>query len=170
MSKSYKSPKIFVKDSRIQGSGIFAKELIKKDEIFAIKNGSIISQDLLDKMGDRLISACLQIDNDFFIGPKDEAEFDDSMVGFNHSCEPNGGFRGNIVAVAMRDIQPGEEITQDYAIFNTSQFKDFKCNCGSKKCRKIITPNDWENTELQNIYGKYFSQYILDKIKNESII
>jgi SET domain-containing protein len=35
----------------------------------------------------------------------------------NHSREPNVGFAGNTVLVAMRDISPGEELTTDYALF-----------------------------------------------------
>jgi hypothetical protein len=34
------------------------------------------------------------------------------------SCEPNVGFAGNTVLVAMRDISPGGELTTDYALFD----------------------------------------------------
>jgi len=40
------------------------------------------------------------------------------MLFINHSCEPNVGFAGNTVLVAMRDISPGEELTSDYALFD----------------------------------------------------
>ena len=40
------------------------------------------------------------------------------MLFINHSCEPNVGFAGDIVLVAMRDISPGEELTTDYALFD----------------------------------------------------
>ena len=40
------------------------------------------------------------------------------MLFINHSCEPNVGFAGNTVLVAMRDISPGEELTTDYALFD----------------------------------------------------
>lgn len=33
------------------------------------------------------------------------------MLFVNHSCEPNVGFAGNTVLVAMRDISPGEALT-----------------------------------------------------------
>jgi SET domain-containing protein len=35
------------------------------------------------------------------------------MLFINHSCEPNVGFAGNVVLVAMRDISPGKELTTD---------------------------------------------------------
>jgi len=40
------------------------------------------------------------------------------MLFINHSCEPNVGFAGNVVLVAMRDIEAGEELTTDYAMFD----------------------------------------------------
>lgn len=54
----------------------------------------------------------------------------------NHSCEPNTTTQ-NFCDVAIRDIKRGEEITGDY---NEELPPDahMVCNCGSKKCRKII--------------------------------
>jgi hypothetical protein len=40
------------------------------------------------------------------------------MLFINHSCDPNVGFAGDIVLVAMRDIRQGEELTADYALFD----------------------------------------------------
>jgi uncharacterized protein len=40
------------------------------------------------------------------------------MLFINHSCEPNVGFAGNIVIVAMREVIAGEELTTDYALFD----------------------------------------------------
>jgi SET domain-containing protein len=33
------------------------------------------------------------------------------MLFINHSCEPNVGFAGNIVLVAMRDVAAGDQPT-----------------------------------------------------------
>ena len=38
----------------------------------------------------------------------------------NHSCDPNCGLVGAVILVAMRDIEPGEEITFDYAMCDRS--------------------------------------------------
>ena len=35
----------------------------------------------------------------------------------DHS-DPNVGFAGNVVLIAMRDVWPGEELTTDYALFD----------------------------------------------------
>jgi SET domain-containing protein len=57
----------------------------------------------------------------------------------NHSCEPNCYTRiihGHIIFFALRDIQPGEEITLDYEISYHSN--DKKCRCQSPSCRGQI--------------------------------
>lgn len=56
----------------------------------------------------------IQIDENFFICPTSREELKKTGV-FNHSCEPNAGFRSSIVLEAIRDIKAGEEITFDYA-------------------------------------------------------
>ena len=57
-----------------------------------------------------LYDLALQIDDLFVIGTKYEHEIEDNDF-FNHSCNPNAGFRGQIFLVAMRDIDVNEEIT-----------------------------------------------------------
>jgi len=65
----------------------------------------------------------------------------------------------------MRNIKPGEEITYDYAMTDSDPDDYFKCNCGAKNCRRIITGKDWKSPSLQKKYRGYFSFYIQEKIK-----
>ncbi len=95
-----------------------------------------------------------------------EEEFESSMVFYNHSCEPNSGFGGNIVCVAMRDIKAGEELTIDYCMERTEPDYRMDCNCRNPNCRNTITGNDWKNPELQAKYSGYFQWYIEQKIKS----
>ncbi len=53
----------------------------------------------------------------------------------NHSCNPNTEVIDNC-DVAIRDIKKGEEITSDYSKDNA--VIHFRCNCGSKNCKKFI--------------------------------
>ena len=70
---------------------------------------------------------------------------------------------GEITFVAIRDIQPGEELTVDYAFIDNEDYS-FECQCGSVKCRHIVTGFDWKIKQLQDEYYPYFAQYIKDKI------
>jgi hypothetical protein len=164
MSKSYLSPKCELRQSLIHGQGIFARDLIKKDEIYAVKGGSILTGESLKRCDKELLPSFLQIEEDFFIGAISKEEYHLSMIGFNHSCNPNAGFRGNVICVAMRNIQVGEEITYDYATFITKDYLSFKCSCGFSECRNVITGEDWKKKELQEKYEGYFSLYIENKI------
>ncbi len=164
--ESYKSPKTEVRKSPIHGRGIFAKEKIKKDEIIAIKNGHIISMNEFNSLPKRCQEMSLQIEDNFFMGPKKIEEVEDNAIFMNHSCEPNAGFRGQIIFVAMRDIESDEELTLDYAMYSTEieKFFDLECNCGNPNCRHKLKNDDWKSNELHKKYGNYFSEFILKKI------
>jgi uncharacterized protein len=58
----------------------------------------------------------IPIADDLFIGPMTEEERTGNMIWSNHSCDPNIGVRGQIVFVAVRDIEAGEELTHDWAM------------------------------------------------------
>jgi hypothetical protein len=58
----------------------------------------------------------------------------------NHSCDPTCRSAGYDFELAVRDIQPGEELTDDYGSLNLEY--DFICYCGSAICREKILPDD----------------------------
>ena len=89
----------------------------------------------------------------------------DVMMFLNHSCEPNVGILGQIVFVAMRDIDRDEELTIDYAMFGADK-EPMQCNCSASDCRGLITDSDWKITKLQKKYKGYFSSYIQLKIND----
>jgi hypothetical protein len=60
----------------------------------------------------------------------------------NHSCEANCLTAGDDFEIAVRDIQEGEELTDDYGTLNLGG--DFICACRASRCRGIIRPDDME--------------------------
>lgn len=60
----------------------------------------------------------------------------------NHSCEPNCMGYGIDFEIAIRDIYPGEELTNDYMSLNPFPDERFHCQCGSPECRHWICYND----------------------------
>lgn len=58
----------------------------------------------------------------------------------NHSCDPSCMSTGYGFELAARDIYPGEELTDDYGMFNIEY--NFECRCGSADCRRIIHQDD----------------------------
>jgi uncharacterized protein len=160
MVKSYICEKVEILNSNIHGYGMFAKEDIEKGEIVFIKGGHILSKS--DLFSSDKINSYLPIDDNFYLAAKDQEEEDEIKLFVNHSCEPNCGLRGEITFISIRKIIQGEELTCDYAFIDNEDY-EFKCNCGSSGCRKLITGRDWLLKSIQMKYGKYFAEYLKDK-------
>lgn len=163
MVKSIISSKVEVRGSDINNRGTFAKENIARGEVVFIKGGYILTKETMwtNKLGDTY----WPVDNFYVLAPRNEEEAKEIKLYINHSCEPNCGLRGDITGVAMRDIQASEEITFDYAMLDNESDPNynFKCKCGSKDCRGIITGTDWKKEKLQKKYGKYFAAYLQEQ-------
>ena len=80
----------------------------------------------------------------------------------NHSCEPNvfvDSENGIRRVVAMREVQPGDEITYDYCI---NGFGDvvWQCHCGSQRCRREVHSDFFHlPIELQAEYLPYLNDW-----------
>ena len=61
---------------------------------------------------------------------------------FNHSCNANCLSAGYEFEIAVRDIQVGEELTDDYGTLNLREA--FRCACTAQDCRLQILPDDME--------------------------
>jgi SET domain-containing protein len=157
---SYISPKAAKgRRSGIDGRGLIAVAAIAKDEIVAVKGGHIVSTAVLRALPPELQNSEIQIADGFHLTATAPAEYEPVMLFLNHSCEPNAGFAGNIVLVAMRAIAAGEELTTDYALFDDHE-ESMRCRCGTASCRGTITGRDWQRPALQRRYGPYFSWYL----------
>jgi hypothetical protein len=164
---SYLSRKTAVKLSPIHGKGLFAVEPIIKGEVVCVKGGHILTREDLSVVTDRLGPAEVQIGDDLFIGPVDEQERNGGMVFSNHSCDPNIGVCGQIVFVAMRDIEVGEELTHDWAMTDNDSY-EMECHCGAATCRRVVTGQDWRKAELQQKYKGFMSSYLEENIVKDA--
>jgi SET domain-containing protein len=166
---SYISPKaVKGRPSGIEGRGLVAVAPFAKDEIVAIKGGHLVDTQTLAALPERLRNTDVQIADGFHLAALEDDEYEPVMLFINHSCEPNVGFAGNIVLVAMRDVAPGEELTTDYALFDDAD-DPMTCNCGAAACRDMITGRDWQIPELQRKYGSYFSWYLLRRFVSDDV-
>jgi len=162
--KTYRSPKIEVRSDTLAGRGVVAVADIARDEIVAIKAGNIITRAELEQATAEAGDMALQIDDEFYLAPQSPDEVEDMSVFINHSCDPNVGFRGQVVYVAMRDIGAGEELCHDYSMERSDAYT-LDCHCGSPLCRGKVSGQDWKLPELQARYGDYFSIYIRNKFQ-----
>src|SRR5712692_3899780 len=169
---SWLNPKLEVRTSRTHGKGVYAREAVPAGERIAILGGDIMLIDEIDLLPDRLQDYPMQIEERFVLGSRSATEPDDAEF-FNHSCDPNAGFKGQIFMVAMRPIRAGEEVTFDYGMavsksVGSDVVFEMNCICGAPTCRGVITEDDWKRADLRKRYQGYFSQYLQERIEAES--
>jgi hypothetical protein len=58
----------------------------------------------------------------------------------NHACDASCLSAGYDFEVAVRDLEPGDELTDDYGTLNLDS--SFTCACSRPKCRGLIQPED----------------------------
>ncbi|GAB4424930.1 MAG: hypothetical protein Kow002_14440 [Anaerolineales bacterium] len=159
---SYLSPKLEARPLPQKGGyGVFAREFIKKGDLLVLWGGRIVSEADLDPTMPDFTQRVLQIEEGLFMIQPVPLESSDY---FNHSCNPNAGFSGQIALVAMRDIQAGEEVCFDYAMCDGSPYDEFVCSCGAENCRGNITGEDWKLPELRERYAGYYMPYLQRRI------
>lgn len=159
---SYLSPKLEMRSCPEKGGyGVFAREFVHNGELLTVWGGMIVTEAKLDELPTDLTTHGIQVEESVYMVPLGEHEAADY---FNHSCSPNAGMSGQISLVAMRDIQPEEEVCFDYAMSDSSDYDEFDCHCATANCRKKITGNDWKLPELQRRYQGYFSPYLARRI------
>ena len=159
----YLSPKLEVRpDPDKGGFGVFAREAAQAGEVLVVWGGNVVTEELLEQLPFVMQHHAVQIDEGLYLATVVDLEPADYV---NHSCEPNLGLRGQITLVALRDIQPDEEVCFDYAMTDSTPYDEFECHCGLTTCRKVVTGNDWKMPELWAKYQGYFSPYLQRRIE-----
>ena len=144
------------------GFGVYARERVYAGELLVVWGGSVVDYETLIKLPAIKQIRSVQVEEDRYLvsnSTNDPADY------FNHSCDPNAGLSGQIALVALRNIEPGEEVCFDYAMSDASPYDEFECECGQPACRKRVSGKDWMNQDLQERYAVYFSPYIQRRIE-----
>jgi SET domain-containing protein len=133
--------KFKVANSRF-GKGCFAKESIKKSEFICFCEGKETTWEEQER---RYIEGKDRLDDPLQISKTKYIELDRPYIYFNHSCNPNSGIRGKNELIAIKNINPGEEIVYDYSsvVWDERWVKEHGpwtmiCGCEEKNCRKVI--------------------------------
>ena len=121
---------VIIKNSKIQGKGVFAGTDFKKGGIVMKWDDSVILTKNEAKKIPKRYRKCLVLFKGSYIMAQSPEKY------LNHSCEPNTK-EGKLCDVASKDVKKDEELTTDYSI-NAPPHVKMKCACGSKKCKKII--------------------------------
>lgn len=146
MARAGKSGPLFeVRKSKVHGKGAFALQGIAKGTRITEYLGERVSHE----EADRRYESKDATDNHTFLFIVDDATVIDAGVDgndarfFNHSCDPNCEAvveDGRVFIEAIRDIEPGEEMSYDYHIVREDSDPPdidviFACRCGAATCR-----------------------------------
>lgn len=113
------------------GRGLFADHSYKAgDEILRFE-GRTVPASIVAAMGDEECYM-IQIGRDLYFEPQAPGRYT------NHSCDPNAAIKDDYRLVALRDIQPNEQICFDYSTTMSENNWTMECRCGSTNCRSVI--------------------------------
>ena len=162
VKENWLSPKIEIKESPGKEKGMFAVEKIAEGEEVIIWG-----EGYTDARGAEESKA----KGNFFM------QWDDNLFSvegygngldycINHSCDSNTWMKDAYTLIAKRDIDVGEEVMADYALWEADEnyISTWNCKCSSSICRKRVTGKDWRLTELQERYKNHFSPIINKKV------
>lgn len=168
---SYLSPKCTTKHSKINGIGVFATKKIKKNELITAWGGAVLTAKQVlhfSKKNSHMMTHPITIYSGLYLIPFRFSRLE-KADRFNHSCNPNAGVKGQMLLIARRNISSGEEICFDYE--TTEQGKvdglPFRCHCGSKTCREVITGKAWKQKNFRKKNKGFFSWYIEQMINGD---
>ncbi len=127
MDENYLEQLLTVKDSGIHGKGLFSTINISEGDKILVINGEIISED-----------ECIKRENEgnVYIFWNEDSYIDTSMTDkikyINHNCDFNcdvvDDANNNLILIAYRDINAGEELTIDYG------YDEIYEHCHCKNC------------------------------------
>lgn len=162
--KDWINPKIEIRDASGKGRGMFAVAKIDEGEKVLVWGGEYVNGVEAEKAkaAGKLV---VRWDEDLY-SIEDRGE--DAGYFINHSCDANTWMADARTLVAKRDIETGEEVTADYALWEDGGYvSEWECRCGSPLCRRRVTGRDWMSPDVQARYRGRFSPLINKKINKE---
>ena len=143
---------LHIRDSPIQGKGIFTE----KD----LRRGNILFEIVGEKFHHPYHPSWSE-ENPNWIGTGYEEWLmlgpGDIAIYLNHSCKPNVIINEKLQLITIASVKQHEELLLDYSTTELDPYWMMKCNCGSPQCRKVLRSFQFLPRNLQNKYGKYLA-------------
>jgi uncharacterized protein len=123
---------LVIRKSAIHSHGCYTTKRIRKGTLVVEYVGAPLSYEEADDLYD-------DYPNTYLFGLDGGKRIIDGygVAAFiNHCCRPNcetDQIAGKMWIIALRDIEPGEELTYDYCLYDGED--DAPCYCGAKRCR-----------------------------------
>jgi SET domain-containing protein len=150
--KEENEPLYEIRTSPIHGRGLYARTLIEKDTWIVQYVGEKVDKAESDRRSNELLEKS-KLDGGarvYMFILTDEWDIDGNIETndarlVNHSCDPNTEAQiwqdKEIWFVALRDIQPGEELFYNYG-FEVETWEEHPCRCGAARCAGYIVDEE----------------------------
>lgn len=133
---------VIIGESSIEGLGVFAARRFEDGEgVLALDDSRVVGEErpLRPEEGEHERHCDYLAGGKVVLMPEPERYL-------NHSCDPNAHVKtieGRRHVIALRRIEPGQEITLDY-VLNTHGGDTWTCSCGSPACRGVLPSSFFE--------------------------
>jgi hypothetical protein len=150
---------VAVRDSDIEGEGLFATEELAADIIVLRMSGRLVSNSELahliayanaDPSHVYVDTLTIYEDAHLVLPPGSTAHFG------NHSCDPTMWHVGPYEIATRRVLKVNEELTIDYGTQSGAGGFSMACRCNSALCRGLVSSNDWRLPALQERYWHHW--------------
>jgi uncharacterized protein len=148
------APLLRIGDAGAKGKGTFASKRIEPGELVWDYAGE---ERWIKDIPKKVWRYCFQVDYDRYVVP----EKGSAGWFMNHSCEPDCVIMGRTKIVALRRIEPKEEVAFDYSTNVGWDGFSMRCKCGKKTCRKVVRSYGFLSEDLKGHYGACVSGFLL---------
>jgi hypothetical protein len=156
------SPDVQVRDSTIEGFGLFAARALAAGTVVERLGGRVLDDTELASLRPPYSSLTVAEGTHLLIDDTHPVRYG------NHSCTPNL-WHLDATTIALRtDVPEGTELTIDYATHTGVPDWSMRCSCGSAHCRGTVTGRDWQLPDLRAAYGTHWSPALLARITNRA--
>ena len=143
-----------VKKSNVHGSGVFATQPIAKNKRIIEYIGEKVLKSEGDRRSEKRLKRYLKSNKTgsvYVFELNKKFDIDGSPIYnkaryINHSCKPNCEVKiinGHIWIYSIRNIKKNDELSYDYGYeFDSEDYVDHICRCGSKNCIGYIISTD----------------------------
>jgi hypothetical protein len=152
-------PHVVVRDSAIEGKGLFATEEFAAGVMVLRLSGHLVSTSELARLIEYahadpshayVDTLTIYEGAHLVLPPGSDVHFG------NHSCDPNMWHVGPYEIATRRVVQVDEELTIDYGTQTGAGDVFMPCRCGSALCRGVASSNDWRLSALQKRYRQHW--------------
>jgi SET domain-containing protein len=132
-----------VAPSGVHGRGVYATKFISKGTCIIEYAGQRVAWEETPDDEDNPHTFIFGLENGEVINPEVDGN---EARWINHCCDPNCEAieeDDRIFIYAMREIEPGEELSYDYALeidepITKKSMKEYECLCGTRSCRGTL--------------------------------